>query len=483
MNLWNPYPSLVFKCVLLGCFFLAGFLTLPCLSSAEQTRSEEIHRLLDSAFNAYVEKNYETALYQFRKALEIDPTDETALTGVRQCEKKLKHKLKKNKQLVEYAYQYIRQEQWVQAADSLKKILKKFPGYPLALEAHQKLEDSLKNRKKKSNSGSIDFYLYQGLMEYLSQNYEGSMNSWKKVLDLDPSHIKASIYIEHTKDSFEKTHKRQVLTSGKTQAREAFESENYPEAIRLWNEVLKYQPNDSEAQKALKQAQTLNNQKNRQQLIGSFYDEGIDLFFKAKYAQSLQAWEQILNIDPNNEVAQNYVRKIRAKGILKSRPGKKPQKPKPTNNKIPKAGTLSQKTPLTLPKTKIIHSLYPTPKSEQTRKNPDSIPIEQNLQNQFFKKGIRLYQAGKYPEAAAYFERQVKKRPKSLPARDWLEKIKKVQEKKAETLYNQGLVAYTKGDLETAMNIWRQALTVYPNHSRTKKVIRKIQKKKRTNLK
>src|SRR5262245_440657 len=48
-----------------------------------------VNQLLDSAFNAYVEKDYQSAMVNFQKALEISPKDEAALKGLQQCRKKL----------------------------------------------------------------------------------------------------------------------------------------------------------------------------------------------------------------------------------------------------------------------------------------------------------------------------------------------------------------------------------------------------------
>src|SRR4051812_34090594 len=81
-------------CLMMFGIMLVCAPNVPAVYSAERpTQNEEdqkyIQQYLDAAFSAYVTEDFEKAMMNFQKVLQIDPYDAAALKGVKLCRKKL----------------------------------------------------------------------------------------------------------------------------------------------------------------------------------------------------------------------------------------------------------------------------------------------------------------------------------------------------------------------------------------------------------
>jgi tetratricopeptide (TPR) repeat protein len=88
--------------------------------------------------------------------------------------------------------------------------------------------------------------------------------------------------------------------------------------------------------------------------------------------------------------------------------------------------------------------------------------------------GIQLYKEKDYHSAIAFFENFLTKYPNHSKAIDWLEKIKKEKNEKAQKFYEDGLILYTQEDRTGAVREWQKALELNPDHERAKKALEKI---------
>src|SRR3989338_4476575 len=122
-------------------FTAALFFLLFLASGALALLPEEqtaLNAYLDAAFSAYVEKDYDKAMTNFQKVIQIDPTDLAAVTGLEQCRKKLERVRKdENKEAQKSSKdikKLVRKHKWLDAIDHISLILARLPDQPEALK-------------------------------------------------------------------------------------------------------------------------------------------------------------------------------------------------------------------------------------------------------------------------------------------------------------------------------------------------------------
>lgn len=477
------------------CFFQFFFLLGDSVASEEQ---KKISEFLDNAFNAYVDEDYEKAMINFQRALQIDPKDKTALRGLKQSTQQLKklrnYNSKEEDKNLKKAKKLIHREEWIDGIEQLHDILARIPSHLEALKLQGEIGNLLKKRMLLNPIGSEEHLIFQGLIHYLNKEFDQAVKAWNDALRMAPENVKIMIYIERGEKSFRESRRYEVVILGRERARAAFNTGDYQESLNRWKEILEFDPKDQEAEEGLAKVQELLNKKNMESLIGEHYDKGLSLFLNGQYKESLDKWEAILSIDPKNEVALDYVKKIVAKGYKRSPQSSAssglsgsstqnavisvpPAPPKPA----PVEATKPELKPKTGGKTQPASpTVSPTPKSilkDESAAHPEA---ESQMQSKStpsvnYDKGISLYNEQEYVEAIKFFEGQIQKMPSDLQAKEWLDKIQKGQKEKADDHYNKGLVAYSQGDGKEALKEWKLALKIFPDHSASLRALSKVE--------
>jgi len=106
--------------------------------------------------------------------------------------------------------------------------------------------------------------------------------------------------------------------------------------------------------------------------------------------------------------------------------------------------------------------------------------IKQETKKDKYSKGIKLYNDGNYSQSANFFEKLTKKTPQDDKAYGWLKKVILEQSTKAQGLYQKGMVEFSKGNVDQAIETWKNALKIAPFHESTQRVLKKAQRKKKS---
>ncbi len=396
-----------------------------------------INELLDVAFNAYVENDFNTAMLNFQKALQIDSNDETALRGLKQCRDKLGKNLKNKEKDIKLLRKMVKNKQWIDAIDRLRDILEDAPNLESAVQIAKEMDMILKDKMSSAPPGSGEENLYRGFLSYMHKRYDQAVLAWEEVKRVVPSNAKIQIYIEKAKTLQHDNSRIDALTDGRKRAKVAWEEGDYEQAAVEWKKILEFEPYNEEAKAEYLKVSQKANEKNRRNQIGVLYDSGLTFFQADKYADSLEQWESILELDPENEVAADYVKKIHSKGV-KSKPKK--------DKTIPSSHNPGPVAPVFIPG---------------------------SVSSMEIKTGINAYDSKDYPAAVSFFEDFLIKKPNHIEAKKWISLIKAEQAKVAGEHYRKGLIGYSHGDLETAVREWQNALKVDPEHAQTKRALLK----------
>ncbi len=451
------------KSLLVAALLLGGLIALASICgaasvvpSAEEQKS--IQQNLNEAFNAYVSQDFEKALQYFQKVLQLDPYDAAATKGVKLCRKKLQRsvmeRMNEEEQKLKLTKKLVREEKWLDAIDNLKDIADHRYQQTEALKLLGEVEVIIRKKVSQSVVGSGDYLAYQGILFYMNRRYDDALRVWKEAEQISSENFKVSIYIQRV-EQFHKEDAQTESDAQRKQAKTAFESGNYEESLMLWRKILERYPNDEQASLEVSKLGTLIGKKNNQSIIGEIYDRGWGFFQEEKYTESLNEWNQIVEIDPHNEVALDYIAKIEKMGIT-----------------IGKSSLLQPIAKPSVPQNLVaVASATPAPSALRESALPDSKIVVPAVK---YDAGIKYYNEGNYQKAVEFFNQAFRVNSDDKKAKEWLDKVVGEQSEKADMHYQQGLMSYSLGNVEDAIKAWGKALDVYPNHISTKRAMMKV---------
>ncbi len=311
---------------LIAAFCLAS--ALPPLQAAENPEEfpgladdvKRISSLLESAFDAYVDEDYERSIMNFQRVLQLNPKEKSAQRGLKQSQKMLQAKqevvLQSERERIQQARKIIKREKWLDAMDIINSVLSASPNNREAVEIQNMLAADFRERMSDPNASPGNDLVYQGMIHYLNKRHEEAIKVWKQAAAVRPEEFKIVIYVERAEQALKEKDRYEVLVVGRSRAKAYFSSGNFEEAMKIWKKILEYTPDDAEARESLAKARTESLKNSRSSVIGDHYDKGLEFFNGGKFDESLSEWKSILEIDPENEVARDYVERIREKSAM-----------------------------------------------------------------------------------------------------------------------------------------------------------------------
>jgi len=150
----------------------------------------------------------------------------------------------------------------------------------------------------------------------------------KNLLDLDPSDSAAKAMYERTsnkiKDAGDKnidseSGNREKIRSHFISGLDYYASGDFNSALREWDMVIEASPLQRQVYELINKTKdrlkkTEDQKKNvellRQQKISRLYNEAVVSHTKGKFEESIGLWKQILEMDPSNREAKQYLEKV-----------------------------------------------------------------------------------------------------------------------------------------------------------------------------
>ncbi|MBN1824531.1 MAG: PorV/PorQ family protein [Endomicrobiales bacterium] len=317
---------------------------------------------------------------------------------------------------------------------------------------------------------------------YNNKDYINSYREFENVLTLDPVNLEAKDYIETIKKDINEIKVDKYIALAKKHQ----EEDRLLEAKRLLDDVLKFFPNDPEAQKHLSRVQAaIVDQKNAR--ADSLFEQGMEFYNQGAYSDALTLFEKTLVINPAHAKAHEYIN-LSSTELSKINEAKRQETLE--QNRAKAAGLLKKGNSLAK------SGKYDKAKStlEEARSlDRDNAEIADTLKqvnseiaDQHYKKGLQLYSSGDLKEAVSQLEEAVKLDPDNEKISENLIKIRgqfeESEKVKAENLNREGLKEYDSGNLKKAVELWEKAATLDPENTKIKNNLNRakeeLQKKK-----
>ncbi|MBI4396127.1 MAG: hypothetical protein HY548_03460 [Elusimicrobia bacterium] len=414
------------------CFALASFMSMAAPSAwAARITSLSPSELMEQALEAFLEERFEDAATYFQKALEMDPRNETAKQGIKSAERQLKLKVERERAqerpALKSAQEAIRRGDWVDAHDRLRSVLRRVPNHPDASKLSESVRKRAEALHEKARPNTSDWFFSKGVLAYLDGDWYKAAQVWEQVYAFDPDKIFLVAKIDKAKRRLEEQQREERIGFYKTLGWENIKKRDFEGSIQAWQELLKILPNNAEALEGLRQAQDgaiRDSERRRAEDVQNLTEKAMNAYVEQEYAESVKLWKKVQELDPGSTLPGEYLQRIQLRGRGSS--GYSYGSSYSSGSSSPSSG---------------------------------------------YQRALGFAKEEKYNEAIEHLERYISRNPGDNVAKDSLQDIRNKQKVQAEKLYKDGLVAYSQGNVSEAIKVWQSVLRVDPDYQKARQAL------------
>ncbi len=288
------------KKVLLTLCALAVVL-LTATSGYSQAETEE--SLYMKGINAYIKREFKAAAYYWKRVLEINPQNEKS--------QKYMEKAFEKYNLMETHYfnglAYFNVNDFTNAISHFQETLMINPNHQKAIYYLSLCYQTLSLFEKSKNKEEMEAQVVQMMQE---NEFRKAVAMYKILVMLEPDNEKMKLSLADAESQLKTVDLKDELQSHLEAARQFSKDEKYLASIAEWKKALVIDPNNVEAKLGLDKDIQAQKKKEIQDKVNYFISQGMDEFINKKYKDSRNSFQKVLQLDPHNETAQDYIAKI-----------------------------------------------------------------------------------------------------------------------------------------------------------------------------
>jgi tetratricopeptide (TPR) repeat protein len=403
-------------------FLLALLLAVPAAAAPSNPLD-----LLQEGLEAMMDERYEAAAAAFQNVLQYEPANVAAQRGLKTAQQKVQEGLERRrageKPALDAARRAMGRKDWAEAAARLGDVLARQGDHPEALALRRKISALMTKQMEKSRPQSGDWFYAQGVLSYMDGDWLKAVDSWDQVVAFDPDRAGLVENIERAKQNLQVREREEKIRFHNAVAFEGLKKGDYAEAIRQWEALLALDPGNLQAREGVaearraREAQAL---RDRQEEVQKLSEQAMDAYINREQKKSRALWNQVLALDPENGLAREYLKRMGGGGSAGGAPSA--------------SG---------------------------------------------YEKAMDFLADNRYAEAIEYLERHTARNPGDQKARASLEDIRAKQKTLADKSYQDGLMAYSQGDVQGAITHWQTSLRTDPDYQRARQAIIKAMAEQR----
>jgi tetratricopeptide (TPR) repeat protein len=417
----------------------------PAGASSGASRAVSWSPLLQEALEAYLDESYEQSIQLFQRVLQRDRRNETALQGLKSAQRKRKlvieNARRREAPALKSARWLLDREDWVEAADRLRGVLRRVPHHPEALSLSRKLSARVAKQQTRAKPKTSEWFYLQGVSDYLKGNWLPAAEVWEQVYAFDPDRVALAAYAVQARRNQVEQDRDERMNALSGEAWASLRNGEYETAVSAWEKLLALDPGNAVAREGIAQAREAareSRSRRRDEEAKALTRQAMDAYIEKEYRKSMKLWEMVLEIDPENTLARDYRSRIR---LRDRRADAYVYAPSGDG-----AVVLAPESYLT---------------------NPYSGASDESR----YEKAMRFAREERYTEAIEYLERHVESNPSDGRAAAALEDIRKKRIHIAEGFYNRGLESYAQGDAPGAIRLWQDTLKVNPDYQKARQAL------------
>ena len=382
--------------------------------------------LLQNAVDAYFEERYDESIRLYKAILQIDPLNAAAGKGLRTAVKLQDRKIKKLRETERPNFDavtaYVAQDRLVEASDRVRDIATRLPLHSDVKKLNADILARAEKAVSKTRTESSDRYYAEGVVAYLKEDWFKAVASWEQVFKFNPSRLDVKAKMERARKNLQEQERLDRFLILLDVGREMTRQKLYLEAIRACTEAISLDQKNPEARACLDKARRGNIEemaRMRSEEVQRMLERAMGHFTTGQRAQATRGFQAVLDKDPLNRVAADYLNRI-----------------------------------------------YGRDPGFQISDNPLSDGGAGN-----YRRGQQYLGEGRFDEANEAFERYLAARPDDAKAQQALEDSRAQQREAAESAYREGLTHWAQGDLTRAKELWEKTLRIDPNYVKAKQAL------------
>ncbi|MCD6384290.1 tetratricopeptide repeat protein [Candidatus Sumerlaeota bacterium] len=478
------------------------------LAEKEREKKKElIESRLERGIALYKEKQFETALKEFKSVLALDSNNKTAQKYAKKCESRIKEFEKekaeaeaRKKQISENlakAQEMINKGDYEGAIACYKAVLKLDKDNKNAKFGIRRAEDLLAMKKQKEEAEAlrkrkIAKLIKRANLALADSDYKEAKELFNEILKIDPANEKAKQGLAKAQSLEQEAKKREIelAQAKKKEQKKKVKKEPKKEKIKPQKKE-EEKPVPTEAEKQRKELEEIKRiRREQREKAEKLTNKGKELFQRGKYEDALRCFEEALSLQPLFIEAQEYKKKTeekiaelkREEELRRKEEKRRKELQKQAERLYDEAEQLYKQRKFEQAEKKLNEALSLIPDFEKATRLLGKV---KEAKKDYIKKqarelveeGISLYKKGDYKGAIEKFNAGLRIDPTNEVATRYITlSMQKIEEQKkeeqqrqleakkseAKRLFKEGLTAYQQKNPEEAVNKWKQALKVYP---------------------
>ncbi|MDH5717728.1 MAG: tetratricopeptide repeat protein [Spirochaetia bacterium] len=271
-------------------------------------RQNKAHVYFNRGLSYFGKKSYEEAILSFDETLKLDPEHQDAKKYRKlsmeewEADKLGLRGLDAANSFYEKGMKNYTEEKYYSAVKDFEKSIKAHPAHKDAKVMLPKAVKQLEIQVKP--------FLIEGKKSYQLKKFASAQEQFSSVKKLHPEHEEALEYLERIRKESAATIEFHLIEGKKAfnKGEDDNLTKSFSKSIFHFDEVLKLDPGHETALEFLKKAQ----EKVKNQVDG-LHEEAMVFYNKNDYNPALKKWDQVLDIDPANSLAQKYIDDIKNK--------------------------------------------------------------------------------------------------------------------------------------------------------------------------
>ncbi|MBN1897158.1 MAG: tetratricopeptide repeat protein [Spirochaetes bacterium] len=279
---------------------LGLFVLLPVFLFALEMEESVFTRGL----NYYIRREFKLAAEEWKNLLDQNPNHTRAKTYMEKAYNKY------NQMEINFykGLHFFLKEQYCESIPFFKNTLMINPRHEKALN-HIKIAYNL--CKELMDKKQLAAEMVKEAQEYQKEEeFSKAIALYKLALLLDPDNQQAKVQIIRSQSEEMEYNKNLELMLHLQAGREYHNQKRYLEAIQEWSKALMIDEDNQEAKQMLELDKKLLKDQQLKEKINHLISRGIESYINRQYNESKEAFEQVLNLDPENETAKEYLAKI-----------------------------------------------------------------------------------------------------------------------------------------------------------------------------
>lgn len=322
-----------------------------------------------------------------------------------------------------------------------------FENILLVRKNHAEAEKHLELLADYRNQQANELFL-RGLGYYSQSNFHKAQEAFDEALRYAPQHAEAQLYLEKTQHGLE----QQALKINRlmAEAQRLERRQQYLSAYKLYQQVLDLEPNHAEARRK---------RQGLQATIDGFADEkmkaGERAFARGDYERADREFQAVLAMMPNHPGAKSYRQRIEE------------NKRSRIEGHMRNAMALfdAKEWGRAVEAFERVLEIDPQNKLASRKRNEALSMIDLSG---LLKQGEAYYNRGQFVSAMEMFDRVLAQDPDNPQAKKFLDQAQRQLNYRVEQYFNRGLSYYANEDYDNAIREWDNALALNPDHAQSR---------------